>query len=103
MEDMIQVKLIVEGIKAEIVKAFDVVAISSAVRRATEKAVDEFDMKTFIQETVETVFHRAREAAIQDVAEKYSSTWSNSLSFLIDNKIEKALQEIKESDSSKDT
>ena len=96
MEDMIQIRLVVERMKAEIVKAFDVVEISSAIKKAADKAVKDFDMKTYIEETVEKVFDQAREIATQDVAKKYGEIWSDSLSYLINAKIDKEIEEIKE-------
>lgn len=92
MEDMIQIKIAVEGMKAQIIKAFDAKQISSAIRKATEKAVDEFDMELFIKHTIEEVFSQSREIAIGELSEKYGSRWADDISRLIDEKIEEALK-----------
>ncbi len=92
MEDMIQIKIAVEGMKAEIIKAFDVEHISAAIETATRKAVDEFDMGNFIRRTVEGVFYRAGEMALEELAEKYGSKWADDLSRIMDAKIEQALK-----------
>ena len=93
MQDMIQIKIAVEGMKAEIVRAFDVVEISSAIKSATTKAVDDFDMKTFIEKTVESVLNQAREYAIVELSEKYGQRWASELAVKVDEKIEEALHE----------
>ena len=93
MEDMIQIRLAVEGLKAEIVKCFDAEGISKAIRTATEKAVNDFDMETFIKDTTEGVFNQAREVAITELSEKYGSQWADDLTRIIDDKIEQALKE----------
>ena len=92
MEDMIQIKIAVEGMKAEIVKCFDVVQISNGIRKATEKAVDDFDMETYIKYTIEGVFNQAREQAIGELSTKYSEQWVDDLSRIIDAKISQALK-----------
>ncbi len=92
MEDMIQIKIAVEGMKAEIIKAFDVEHISAAIEKATREAVDEFDMDNFIKRTVEDVFSQAGEMAIEELARKYGSKWADDLSRIMDAKIEQALK-----------
>lgn len=87
MEDMIQIKLAVEGMKAEIIKCFDAEQISKAIRKATEKAVAGFDMKKYIEYTVEGVFNQAREVAIEQLSAKYGSRWAGNISTLVDEKI----------------
>ena len=91
MTDMIQIKLAVEGMKAQIIKAFDAEQISKGIREATEKAVDEFDMGKYIEDTVRFVFDRAQELAVEELAQKYGSRWVNDLSSLIDKKIDEVL------------
>ena len=91
IEDMIQIKLAVEGMKVQIVKAFDAQEISKAVRKATEKAVDAFDMDSYIKSTVEAIFNRARETAISQVSQKYGEQWASDLSVYIDSKIAEAI------------
>jgi len=93
MDDMIQIKIAVEGMKAEIVKAFDVVSISSAIKQATEKAVEKFDMASYIERAVEAVFDHARDKAIEELAEKYGHRWTSDLGIIIDEKIEQALKD----------
>jgi len=96
MEDMIQIKIAVEGMKAEIIKAFDAEHISAAIEKATTKAVDDFDMDKFIKQTVEGVFYQAGEMAIVELAKKYGSRWADDMSRIIDAKIDQALKAEKE-------
>ncbi len=92
MEDMIKIKLAVEGMQAEIIKAFDVKAISSAIRSATEKVVAEFDIENYIASTVATVFARARDAAIDELQETYGDRWADEIRVLVDDKLRRALE-----------
>jgi len=95
MEDLIQswrLKIAAEGMKAEIIKAFDVVSISSAIKQATEKAVEKFDMASYIERAVEAVFDHARDKAIEELAEKYGHRWTSDLGIIIDEKIKQALE-----------
>ena len=92
MEDMIQIKIAVEGMKAQIIKAFDAEHISAAIERATTKAVDNFDMDKFIEQTIEGVFYQAGEKAIGELSEKYGSRWADDMTRIIDAKIEQALK-----------
>lgn len=92
MNDMMQIKLAVEGMKVEIVKAFDVQAISAGVRAATEKAVSDFDMETYIKSAVETVFACARDAALDELRASYGHRWADELRSVIDEKIKAILK-----------
>ena len=92
MNDMIKIKLAVEGMRAEIVKAFDVRAISDGIRVATEKAVAEFDMESYIQSAVESVFTGAREAAVDELRAAYGHRWADEIKSLVDEKIGAALR-----------
>lgn len=92
MHDMIQIKLAVEGMKAEIVKAFDVSAISAGIRAATEKAVAEFDMDNYIRCAVEQVFEHAREAAVDELCAAYGHKWADAIRDNVDEKIRIALK-----------
>lgn len=91
VNDMVQIKIAVEGMKAEIVKAFDVARISDAIKDATEKAVEEFDIENYIKATVERVFDLSRTQAIANLVDKYSFRWENQIEALVDSKIEQAL------------
>ena len=92
MEDMIQIKIAVEGMRAEIIKAFNVEEISAAIEKSTRKAVDEFDMANYIKQTVEGVFYQAGEMAIGELTKKYGNRWADDMSRIIDKKIEQALK-----------
>ena len=92
VEDMIQIKIAVEGMKAQIITAFDAEKISADIKKATEKAVDEFDMDNFIKRTTEDIFDQSREIAIIELSGKYGSRWADDLSKIIDDKIEQALK-----------
>ena len=92
MEDMIKIRLAVEGMKAEIVKAFDVNAVSTGIRVAAEKAVSEFDMETYIKDTVATVFAHARDSAIDELRAAYGHRWADEISSLVDEKLRTALK-----------
>ncbi len=96
MNDMIQIKLAVEGMKAEIVKAFDVQEIAKSIRLATEKAVSEFDMKNYIDKTIESVLSCAGEVAINELSRKYGAVWANKISIIVDEKIAEALKAYKD-------
>ncbi len=76
---MVQIKLIVESMKVQIIKAFDVTEISNAILIATEKAVDDFDMSKYIKLTIEDVIIQARDKAIEQLLEKYSDRWADEL------------------------
>ena len=91
MEDMIQIKLAVEGMKAEIIKCFDVAQISKHIREATEKAVTDFDMAKFIKDTVDSVFFCAREKAIEGLSQEYGSKWAVDIERIVDDKIKESL------------
>ena len=92
MEDMIKIKLAVEGMQAEIIKVFDASEIADGIRQATEKAVKEFDLENFVANTIERVLECAREKAIEDLSAKYGGKWSDMIEQLIDEKIEQALK-----------
>jgi len=92
LEDMVQIKIAVEGMKAQIIKCFDAEQIANSIKAATKKAVEAFDMNTYLQRTIEDVFEQARENAISDLAQEYSSRWTEDISKLIDKKIDQALK-----------
>ena len=90
--DLIQIKLAVEGMKAQIIKAFDVETIIKGIQAATSKAVDEFDIQTYIQKVVEDVFYCAGAEAKEELCQKYSCQWAEAIEVLINRKIEQALK-----------
>ena len=91
MEKMIQIKIAVEGMKAEIIKAFDVRQISEGIRAATEKAVEEFDVENYIRRAVEDVLYQAREKALDELGGEYGSRLAATVEKLLDEKLAKLL------------
>jgi hypothetical protein len=94
MEDMIQIKLAVEGMRAQIVKVFSVQEISQAIEKATDKVVADFDMEVYIKSTIIGVFNQAREKAIEELSQVYGAKWASDVERIVDEKISKALANI---------
>ena len=93
MEDMIKIKLAIEGMKAEIVKVFDVAAISAGVEQATEKALSEFDFESYVNRVIESVLRRAAEKATEELYSEYGSRLAEQVEAILEKKLEQALKE----------
>ena len=94
MNDMIKIKLVVEQMRAEIVKVFDANEIATSIAEASKQAVDEFDMDEYITSTIDMVFRRARDVAVNELSCKYGEQWAADVQRLIDTKIAKVLTQM---------
>ena len=93
MNDMVQIKLGVEGMKHEIIKCFDIQSISAGIRAATEKAVSEFDMESYIAGVVADVMCRARDSAIDELQASYGHRLCDEVTVLVDNRLKEVFKE----------
>ncbi len=94
IEDMLQIKIAVEGMKAQIVQAFNSDDISRAVKMAADKALLEFNMDKFITDTIEQVLYSAKEEALKELSQQYGSKWADKIAEKIDEKIEELTKKV---------
>ena len=94
-DDMMKIKIAVEGMKAEIVEAFSAEEVSACIKTAADKAVADFDMETYIKDTLRYVLGDAQDKAIEILCERYGPRWAEEISTIIDNKIGEALKKEK--------
>ena len=91
IEDMVQVKLAVEGMKAQIIKCFDAKQIAAGIRAATDKAVAEFDMQSYIDKVVGQVFYSAADYVREQLREEYGHRLFSRISDMVDAKLDEIL------------